>query len=328
MRILLIALGALGVFALAWLAIHYGLSDVMGAFEAMGWGLGLIVLLRAALILGAGLAWRQLTPRRAGGSLAACLRLRLVREGVNTLLPVAQMGGEFVGARLLAQTGMTGAAAAASVIVDVFVQAATQFFFTMLGLFLLLGAGGGAELAGGVVFGLALLGPALVAFYVLQLRGGFGFLERQALRAAQALDVDAAWRPGELDAALRAIYRRPAAMVRAAAIHFAVWLLGVGEVWLALRFMGEAVGLAPALVIESLGQAVRAAAFVVPGGYGVQEGGLIALCAVFGVGAPLALALSLAKRAAELCLGLAGLLLWHAAESAILLRRQSLHTKI
>ena len=36
-----------------------------------------------------------------------------------------------------------------------------------------------------------------------------------------------------------------------------------------------------------------------PASLGVQEGAMIAICAVFGLGAPVALALSLSKRAAD-----------------------------
>ena len=107
------------------------------------------------------------------------------------------------------------------------------------------------------------------------------------------------------------------------ALHFAIWFFGVFEVWFALRFMGHEVSYATALVLESLGQAVRGAAFVVPGGIGVQEGGFVALCAVFGIPAPSAIALSLAKRFPEIVLGLPGLGVWQGLESRHLVVRRA-----
>jgi hypothetical protein len=68
-------------------------------------------------------------------------------------------------------------------------------------------------------------------------------------------------------------------------------------------------------------QAVRSAAFAVPGALGVQEGGLIALCAVFGIPAQSALALSLIKRVADLAVGAPGLLVWQALEGRRLFGR-------
>ena len=61
------------------------------------------------------------------------------------------------------------------------------------------------------------------------------------------------------------------------------------------------------MIIESLLHAVRGAAFAVPGALGAQEGGLIVLCAIFGVPPEAALALSLVKRIPDFVLGLPGL---------------------
>jgi hypothetical protein len=62
-----------------------------------------------------------------------------------------------------------------------------------------------------------------------------------------------------------------------------------------------------ALSLESLGQAIRGAAFAVPGALGVQEGGYLLLAPLAGLPPDMALALSLAKRAREIILGLPGL---------------------
>ena len=66
--------------------------------------------------------------------------------------------------------------------------------------------------------------------------------------------------------------------------------------------------------------AVRGAAFAVPGALGAQEGGLIVLCAIFGVPPEAALALSLVKRIPDLVLGVPGLLAWQAIEGLALFR--------
>jgi len=78
--------------------------------------------------------------------------------------------------------------------------------------------------------------------------------------------------------------------------------------------MGHPVGIAEALVIESLLHAVRGAAFMVPSALGAQEGALVLLCAAFGIPPEQAMALSLAKRAADLALGVPGLVAWQRLE--------------
>ncbi len=95
-----------------------------------------------------------------------------------------------------------------------------------------------------------------------------------------------------------------------------------GEVWLALLLLGHPVSVTEATVLESLGQAIRAAAYAVPAGLGVQEGGFVVLGMTLGFGPEVGLVLSLAKRFRELLVGLPGLVAWHLLEGHDLLRRR------
>jgi uncharacterized membrane protein YbhN (UPF0104 family) len=79
-------------------------------------------------------------------------------------------------------------------------------------------------------------------------------------------------------------------------------------VLIVLRCMGLHASVGEALVIESLIQAVRGAAFAVPSALGAQEAGLILLCGIFQIPSDQALALSFIKRAADLVIGVPGLI--------------------
>jgi len=115
------------------------------------------------------------------------------------------------------------------------------------------------------------------------------------------------------------LYRENRALLGALAWHLAAWVVGTGEVWLALRFLGHPVDLSTALLVESLGQAMRAAAFAIPGALGVQEGGYVLLGQMLGIDPDTALALSLSKRVRELSLGIPGLVAWQIEEANALL---------
>jgi putative membrane protein len=311
---LTIALWALGALAVAMLVAWTDVGSVVDAVASVGWGAVLVVLLRAATVVAAGLAWHALFPAALRPRLSACLRIRFVREAINTLLPFAQVGGELIGARLLTFFRVDGATAGASVIVDLMAQAGTQFVFAVLGLAVLIALGGDETVVRVVAIGLALATPALLGFYFAQRSGG----RRLAQAALKRLAGGKEWRAlGAVEALfdrLQAFYADRPALVRGTLVHLAIWFIGVLETLVALAFMGYPVGFGEAVVIESLAQAVRSAAFVVPGALGVQEGGLIALCAIFGIPAEAALALSLLKRAADLVVGAPGLLVWQALE--------------
>ncbi len=323
MKRITVAALVVGLLVLTGLLAWSGLDGVGTAVVGAGWGMALVVLARVATIAVAGLGWWTIFPARERPTLPACVGVRVVREGVNTLLPVAQVGGDIVGARLVAQRGVSGSLAGASVIVDVMAQAVTQFLFTLLGLLALIALGGDETMIHTVEVGLCLAAPALIAFYVVQRRSGHRLLQALLTRFAGERE----WRIfGAVDVIyghLRALYAARARLAGSLAVHMVGWAIGVAEVWVALRFMGHEVGLMEALVIESLAQAVRGAAFAVPGAVGAQEGGLIALCAIFGIPAEIALALSLVKRVADLAVGLPGLIAWQMLEGRSFLRRRT-----
>ena len=325
MRLTLFLATAFGAVLIVGLVAFYGWTPILMALQAVGWGVVPVSLVRIVEAAAAAVCWWLLLDRRSWTLLRACLLLRWVREAVNVLLPVAQVGGEVVGARLLTFFGVSGSLSSASVLVDLLAQTVTQFFFTLIGLALLATVGGADALVRWVAMGLAVMAPALVGFFVAQRYGGARLLEKVLRR----FTVDPQWAAiggglAALNQHMVELYRRPVRLAVVCVIHFATWFLGVFEIWFALRFMGYPVSSATALVVESLGQAVRGAAFVVPGGIGVQEGGFVALCAVFGIPAPAGIALSLAKRFPEVVLGLPGLLVWQGLESRRIFMRRDM----
>jgi len=90
----------------------------------------------------------------------------------------------------------------------------------------------------------------------------------------------------------------------------ATWTLGILEVWIALWLLGYPSSFLVAFLIESLVQGVRAAAFLIPGALGAQEGGFLLVGTLLSIPAEGALALALARRARELAFGIPGLLAW------------------
>jgi putative membrane protein len=117
-----------------------------------------------------------------------------------------------------------------------------------------------------------------------------------------------------LDAAINRIYRKPSAVLYSSIYRLLGWIVGAGEVWLALYFLDAPTTLSNALLLESLGQAVRSAAFLIPGAMGVQEGGFLLLGGLVGLSPEVALALSLTKRVRVLLLGIPGLISWQVSE--------------
>jgi putative membrane protein len=303
-----------GLMVSLFLTITQGIPDVLNAFASVGVGVLWITLLRLLQIAGASLAWWILLPDAGSNDLKACFLLRWVRDSVNSLLPVAQIGGEIVGARLLSLWCGEGGLAGASVLVDLLLQTVTLLILSFIGVLLLAKLGGDSAVVVWVLLGLLVSALAVAGFFVAQRRGGFLVLEHALLRLAQNPAWSILATVANLHDRLQAIHRRRDALACAALVHLVVWSVGALEMWIALAYMGYSVGYLEALAIESLGQAVRAAGFLIPAGLGVQEGGLVAACAIVGIPAHAGIALSLTKRVPELVLGLPGLLIWQSLE--------------
>jgi putative membrane protein len=305
------ALGALVVGFALWAAVTTWQSvRVMGAeLQAALWTLAVIIPIHMLQIALSGAAWRCLVPGRPP-SLAAFSRLRTVREGIDALLPVAHVGGEWVGAGLLAAQGVPAATARASVVADVTVELLTQVLFLMGGLagLLLLSD---IALSGlfGWTNGLVTAISAALAIITVQRFGGLRLLERTVRRLA-ARWPELATSIAAIEGALRALYRRPASLFQAVGLHLLSWVIGATETWVVMQALGQPISAAQALVLESLGMAARGAGFAIPGGWGAQEGGFILAAAALGLPSGPALSLSLMKRLREALLGLLGLTMW------------------
>ncbi|MCW2275781.1 flippase-like domain-containing protein [Rhodoblastus acidophilus] len=309
------ALGlVLGLLLFAALTFYEGVGEVAHAFGRIGLvGALLIAVIRFAQTFGAAFAWRFMIPKPRPAPWIFC-QLRWVRESINNLLPVASVGGDVFGARLLKKRRVDGGVAAASVVVDLLAQTATQAVFTMIGVVLLLRAGVEADLTLAAAVGAIIMVPAIAGFWLAPRLLSMGWIDR----LAQKIEAQTGW-PSvvglpALRQGLDVILRNRAGLARALAIHMTIWFVGALEIYFALQFLGDQRSFATAITIESLGHAVKAAGFLIPGAWGVQEGGFIALCAAFGIGSPNAIALSLIKRIPDLICGAPGLALWRRLE--------------
>jgi putative membrane protein len=322
MRRLMALLGLAGLALATALVVREGAGAVLGAVFAAGWGLALVVLYDAVPLFVDAAAWRCLVPGDQRPSLARVMGARWIRQSVNQLLPVLQVGGDVVGARMLHLAGVGGADAGASVVVDLTLSVATQALFTLAGVALLLALFESDGLIWPVLGGTALLVAGLSGFVIAQRKGLFRFLARYLEKASGGM-LAFVGSAEALDQAVRAIHARPRALWRNVALQLVGWVLGVGETWLACWVLGHPIGLIEAFILQSLVRAVRSAAFPVPAGIGVQEGSLMLLAGIVGLSPETGLAVALVKRLRELAGGVPALIAWQVIEGGRLWRRRT-----
>lgn len=311
---------ALAVALVAW----QGAGTVTNLLASTSWKLLLVAGFAVPQLLLASTSWRLLFPAGGAPRFGLVFLAMWIGVSINLMLPVANLGGDVVRARLLSLWTGRPRDAVASVVVDKTVLVATLPILALIGtaaVLRLVPDSGSFGAAAGLVI---LLAIAIVLLVLAQRAGAFSFLAARAVRLAR--------RPGweglvakasDLDGAIRDLYRRPGTILAACALRMLGRLSASGDVWLAARLLGHPITIVDAILLRSVGIVARAVAFPVPGGLGVQEGSFVALGSLIGMPPEVALATSLATRVREIVSSVPGLILWQYVEGRGLWRRNA-----
>jgi len=312
--------GLLGLAVAIALVAHQGWGEIAQAIDHAGWPLLWLLPFHALPMLLDVVGWRVLIAPRdhhRQATIPFLFWVAAIREASNRLLPVANIGGEIIGIRLVKWRGIGGAAAAASIIMEVLLTLVNQYLFTALGIILLIELTRNISAFSTVISALAASLP-LPIFLIIVLRHGkvFSRLETFAEKLLGGRSKLTELIDGSnLDLEIRAQYSRPLRLVVACGWQFVGYVVGSFETWLALRLLGYPISVWDAIAIEAVTQALRHIIFVVPAGLGVQEGGLVLFGNMIGLPPEAAVALSLVKRMREVAFGVPALISWQWAET-------------
>jgi putative membrane protein len=308
----------IGLLAVVTIVLHNDSRAIAGLLEKAGWPLLFLVPYHCVPLLLDVLGWRVLI--REPNRLRSLFAIAAVREAINRLLPVANVGGEVVGVRLLAHRGISYAEAVGSIVVEITLNILAQILFLMLGLVCLLNAQHPFSVVKAAVLSVAGgLGVVLCLVWILRTGGFFRLIHSIAgrLRVASGKYASALDTLGRIDSITRTLVGDRARLARSVAWQLCGLVSGSVETWLALRLLTHPVTFDVAVVLESLTIAARSVFFIAPAGLGVQEVGLVGFGSLYGLSGEVAIALSLAKRAREILFGLPALAAWQCMRGRI-----------
>jgi putative membrane protein len=304
--------GVLGLALLITLGARADLAAMLHTLGTAGAALLWLIPVRGLYLLLFAVGWlyllRPVDPERRAG-IGYLFWVTSVRDAVDRLLPVATVGGSVVGIRLLRWRGLGAAAVSATVVVEILLTLIVLYLFTAVGLLLLMDLGVFGQQYRRLLVGFVLSLP-VPAVTVLLLRYGSVFKRMQGLLRPLVGEGVMSEGAAALDHEIRACLHRGRPLLIAGALQFAALVSGSFEIWFALRLFGHPVGPRSALALESMTQAVRHIAFIIPAGLGVQEAGLVLFGHALGISGELAIAVSMAKRIREVLCGLPSLISW------------------
>ena len=272
-----------GLVIVVILIIRVGSDEALtAAARALGWR-SLLVCLPFALIMAVDtLGWRY----AFAYDRVPFLRLMLARiagEAVSVSTAVASIGGDAIKVWFL-RPHVPYRESVASVIIAKTTITLSQALFLLMGVVAALALAVDARLVRAMLW--LLLAVQLAGFVSRGARLLERFKKLHALAAAE-----------NLDRTLQRFYRREwRRFALSVGFHLLGWIMGAFETWLFLRVLQIPASLTTALVIETLGSAVRFATFFIPGSLGALEGANTAAFAALGFGAQAGLAFSLLRR--------------------------------
>lgn len=315
---------AVGVGLLAALFAWRGIDTVADLLLAAGAAVLLVCLFEPLAQAMAAESWRCLFPKDARPGRWRTFLASWMGSAVNTLLPVATIGGEIVKARVLILWSHPGPVTAAAMTVDKTVQAIAVVLWGLIGAAILVAVVGGSDVVLGVLAGALLLIVGIAGFIAVQVKGGFSAIARRIARFVDADGQLALVDNAEaMERAMREIYRHPGRILSATGLRIAERVVLAGEIVLVAHLMGVPIGFAEAVILKGVIGAIRGMSFAVPGALGVQEGGYVAIGALMGMSPDLMIAVSLATRVREIVPAIPLIFAWQAVEGRRLVRRRA-----
>jgi len=128
----------LGLLIFVLLILWQGIGEIFDLLATSGWELLTLPIVWAPCLLAAAYSWRLLFPKQHTPEFGAILKALWIGRAINTLLPVASIGGEIAKARLITLWGTSGVDSSASVLVDKTVQAMAVAVWAFTGTLLLI----------------------------------------------------------------------------------------------------------------------------------------------------------------------------------------------
>jgi len=314
-----------GLAIMTGLIAWQGLGEVSDIILASGWPIMLVPLAWSPTVIFGTMTWRLLFEPGKEPSFKDIFMALWMGRSINTLLPVASIGGEVVKARMLILWGHSKAESSASVVVDKTVQVFGVIIWGLIGVTLLVHYSVEQELVAAALTGFAVLGAGVAGFVLVQKAGIARAMVNSAHKITKA-DYFENLKDGadRVDVCVRDIYARRGRLLLSIFWRVLALILQTAEVWAAAYVLGHPITIMEAMFLKSMTSTLSDVAFVIPNAYGIQEGAFVVLGAMLGLPPDLMLAISLSIRIRELLVDIPGLVIWQHAEGRHFFKKRSL----
>ena len=303
-----------GLWLIAGLNLWQDASSISMVLLEINVGIFCLLPVYAIYLAMGVISWRLLFAPGREPSFGLSLNAIWIGSAVNTLLPVASLGGEAVKARLLTLHGVDVLEAGSSVVGDTTVQALSLALWGLIGAILLAALSFDSDMIWAASLAAGLFCVGVFVFAMLQRHGMFAHLGKRFASLKFGVNLL------KFDQHVREIYDRPGRVTVSTLVRLASRIFLTVEIWIAAWLIGHPISLLEAIMVRSLTGAVRGAAFFIPNGLGVQEGAFMVFGSLIGIPPGYSLSLSLVVRVREILASVPALIVWQAIEGRSLFK--------
>ena len=296
----------LGLSLLGWAVSTVDLTVVGKLLLQLGTGFLLILAIYSVVTWLDTIAWKKnFNPEEETRfNLWQLWTIRQVGEAYNTITPLGTLGGEPVKSQLLKERhGLSLKRGMASQVVARTTFLLGLILFFIPGTFLIVQSNTVSDnFKSASLIGVAIFSTVILLFLLFQITGALSVITGWISRLPLGNKIGVLMNKLEVvDRSISSYYEQHTKRVIQSILYaFAGWVIGLGELYVTLYFLGFQPDLIDLWVIEALAQLVRAGSFFIPLSLGAQEGGLILIFTAMGMPADLGLTVSFVRRIKEL----------------------------
>lgn len=287
-KLIKLAFLLLGCLLLGWAINAVDLASVGILLIKVGWGFPILLIIYTGVTWLDTLSWKcNFRPEETQHFTTWELwRIRQIGEAYNIITPFATLGGEPLKAQLLKEhQGLSLRQAISSQIISKTTFLTGLILFFIPGISMIMSSSQVSDEFKTIsLVGMGTLSTAIFLFFVFQVTGILGkichWLGQRTTRPSLKHNLKKTEHLNELFSGFYGKY--PARVVKAVVLAFLGWVLGLGQMYAILYFLGFPVSFYELWILEALAQLIKIGSFMIPLSLGALEGGLILIFTALG----------------------------------------------
>ena len=235
-------------------------------------------------------------------------------SGYWQILPTGNITGEFVRIYLAVKKGLSTAEATSTVFIDLVIATFSLFLIaTMSFIYFLIGSNDHLLMKHIIYLSLSLLLifiSCVIFYFLISKRVLRVLIKKMPSFFSYKISNQKIFSIVRVDVALYQAIKKKNTLIKALIFRIFGWLGGAFEIYVFLWIIGYDPNIIDVVVIESFSGIIRAVAFFIPAGIGVQELAFIIVGDFVGLNSETSFSIALGRRVREILVGLPAIISW------------------